>query len=305
VYSEIVDFVSSKLNIKQKDLLEKDLILHRVLIDLSKNNVFFNNYAFKGGTCLTKCYFGYYRFSEDLDFTYIGLNEFKGMSNKKIRKEVSVRINFVAKILKSISDEIGLDFRILKGNNKYFEYGGNNTFVTFKLWYFSKELQKNTFIKIQINYLEIFKFDIKECSAKSLLDSNLKEEFLINFSDDYSVLFSTVSIKCYGVNEILLEKVRAILTRKGVKGRDFVDLFLISKKKGICISDFKKEIKDKIVFALKYEKYSVNLLEKDLSFLGSFILGDEERLMIKPLPSGFKIFLKNMDCFLEELIKEF
>jgi predicted nucleotidyltransferase component of viral defense system len=285
VDSEIVDFVSSKLNIKQKDLLEKDLILHKVLIGLSKNNDFFNNYAFKGGTCLTKCYFGYYRFSEDLDFTYINLNEFKGMSNKKIRKEVSVRINFVAKLLKGISDEIGLDFRILKGNNRYFEYGGNNTFVTFKLWYFSRELQKNTFIKIQINYLEIFKFDIKEGSAKSLLNSNLKKEFLINFSDDYGVLFSTVSIKCYGVNEILLEKVRAILTRKGIKGRDFVDLFLISKKKGIQISDFKKEIKDKIVFALKYKKYSVNLLEKDLSFLGSFILDDEERLMIKPLPS--------------------
>jgi hypothetical protein len=138
-----------------------------------------------------------------------------------------------------------------------------------------------------------------------LLNSNLKKEFLINFSDDYGVLFSTVSIKCYGVNEILLEKVRAILTRKGIKGRDFVDLFLISKKKGIQISDFKKEIKDKIVFALKYKKYSVNLLEKDLSFLGSFILDDEERLMIKPLPKGFKNFIKNMKFFLEELVKEF
>jgi predicted nucleotidyltransferase component of viral defense system len=31
-----------------------------------------DNLAFKGGTALKKCYFGEYRFSEDLDFSYIG-----------------------------------------------------------------------------------------------------------------------------------------------------------------------------------------------------------------------------------------
>jgi predicted nucleotidyltransferase component of viral defense system len=304
MYDEIIDFVSNKLEIKQKDLIEKDLILHKVLLRLSKDNDFFNNYVFKGGTCLTKCYFGYYRFSEDLDFTYINLSEFEGKSSKQIRKEISFKINVIAKILKSISNKVGLDFKILKENRKYFEFGGNNTFVTFKLWYFSKELQKNTFVKIQINYLEILEFDIKECRAKSLLPIKLEKEFLINFSDEND-LFSKINIRCYDVNEILLEKVRAILTRKGVKGRDFIDLFLISKKKGNYISDFKKEIKDKIVFALKYEKYSVNLLEKDLDFLDSFVLGDEERLMIKPLPKGFKNFIKNMKFFLEELVKEF
>jgi predicted nucleotidyltransferase component of viral defense system len=29
------------------------------------------NFIFKGGTCLKKCYFEDYRFSEDLDFTLL------------------------------------------------------------------------------------------------------------------------------------------------------------------------------------------------------------------------------------------
>lgn len=42
------------------------------LIDyISKDDWFRDCFAVKGGTCLTKCYLGYYRFSEDIDFTYI------------------------------------------------------------------------------------------------------------------------------------------------------------------------------------------------------------------------------------------
>jgi predicted nucleotidyltransferase component of viral defense system len=67
------DFIATlaKQNaIEQADMLEKDLILHQVLTDLSRNEYFSNNFVFKGGTCLTKCYLGYYRFSEDIDFTW-------------------------------------------------------------------------------------------------------------------------------------------------------------------------------------------------------------------------------------------
>jgi len=302
---EIIDFVSSKLQIKQRDLIVKDLMLHKILSELSKNKYFFSNYAFKGGTCLTKCYLGYYRFSEDLDFTYINSNEFDSKSGKKIRKEISSKINIIAKLLKLISEKINLEFKFEKGNKKYFEYGGNNTFVTFKLWYWSSELQKDTFLKVQINYIESLTFSVKELSAKSLLPIKLEREFLINFPTEKENIFSIVNIKCYDIREILLEKIRAILTRKGVKGRDFVDLFLILKNNNIKLENFKRQIKDKIRFSLKFEKYYINFSEKDLDFLDSFVLGDEERLMINQTPKGFKIFIKDLKLFLEELIKEF
>ncbi|WP_394346518.1 nucleotidyl transferase AbiEii/AbiGii toxin family protein [Sphingobacterium psychroaquaticum] len=53
---------------------------------------------FKGGTCLSKCYFPNYRFSENLDFTSIN-TEFKLMSVALSKRNSNS--NFVLKFLKS------------------------------------------------------------------------------------------------------------------------------------------------------------------------------------------------------------
>ena len=49
-------------------LLEKDYHLTRILHKISEKRI--TNLVFKGGTCLNKCYLGFYRLSEDLDFVY-------------------------------------------------------------------------------------------------------------------------------------------------------------------------------------------------------------------------------------------
>lgn len=48
--------------------VEKDYVLSWVLYGISQN-LKLSEWFFKGGTCLKKCYFETYRFSEDLDFT--------------------------------------------------------------------------------------------------------------------------------------------------------------------------------------------------------------------------------------------
>jgi predicted nucleotidyltransferase component of viral defense system len=50
-------------------IIEKDYILGWIIAGISKNSAICNDWVFKGGTCLKKCYFETYRFSEDLDFT--------------------------------------------------------------------------------------------------------------------------------------------------------------------------------------------------------------------------------------------
>ncbi len=45
---EIINFVSEKAKVRQKSLIEKDLLLHRLLVELSSNAHFSGNYAFKG-----------------------------------------------------------------------------------------------------------------------------------------------------------------------------------------------------------------------------------------------------------------
>lgn len=52
----LIDYISFKEGIENKLLIEKDIILHKLLCALLKYDSFKNNLAFKGGTCLTKCY---------------------------------------------------------------------------------------------------------------------------------------------------------------------------------------------------------------------------------------------------------
>jgi hypothetical protein len=50
-------------------VVEKDYVLGWMLAGIYHREELANNWIFKGGTCLKKCFFETYRFSEDLDFT--------------------------------------------------------------------------------------------------------------------------------------------------------------------------------------------------------------------------------------------
>ncbi|MGH7887590.1 MAG: nucleotidyl transferase AbiEii/AbiGii toxin family protein, partial [Candidatus Binatia bacterium] len=50
-------------------IIEKDWVLGWVLAGIYAHQELTDCWVFKGGTCLKKCYFETYRFSEDLDFT--------------------------------------------------------------------------------------------------------------------------------------------------------------------------------------------------------------------------------------------
>jgi len=50
-------------------VVEKDYVLGWVLAGINAHEALRESWVFKGGTCLKKCYFETYRFSEDLDFT--------------------------------------------------------------------------------------------------------------------------------------------------------------------------------------------------------------------------------------------
>lgn len=52
-----------------QNVIEKDYMLGWLLAGISQHEKLGTSWVFKGGTCLKKCYFETYRFSEDLDFT--------------------------------------------------------------------------------------------------------------------------------------------------------------------------------------------------------------------------------------------
>ena len=50
-------------------VIEKDYVLGWLLAGIAQHPALAESWIFKGGTCLRKCYYETFRFSEDLDFT--------------------------------------------------------------------------------------------------------------------------------------------------------------------------------------------------------------------------------------------
>lgn len=105
-----IDELSKLLKNEQRELIEIDLLLYKILFALSQNEFFYQNFLFKGGTCLIKNYIGYYRFSEDIDFTWKNQKVFKNKSRSQLRKYRSDLINEIGKIIEEICKKIYSDF---------------------------------------------------------------------------------------------------------------------------------------------------------------------------------------------------
>ena len=88
--SEFVSFVSRKSGVRNVSLIENDVILHKVLSEIRSSELG-EHYLFKGGSCMVKCFFGYYRFSLDLDFTWREQNVWKGLGKRGLRRELLSR----------------------------------------------------------------------------------------------------------------------------------------------------------------------------------------------------------------------
>jgi len=294
---EFIAELSNKYNVKRNDLLEKDIIIQKILLDFSKDKFFSKNFAFKGGTCLIKCYLMYHRFSEDIDFTWIDQSRFKDKSQKEIRKIISDLKDKIGELLVKIAKKRGFDFKIEKDNKDFLEFGGGNKFVTFKIWYNSEILNERSFIKIQINFVEHIVFDVSKKDVNCILSGEESKELELLYGHDYREYVKNISLYAYDVKEILCEKVRAILTRRGIKARDFVDVFFITDKYGISVEDFKDEIIDKINYMLEtYNKYKSNFEDKKKLIHNSdfFKWGYEKELLLVEIDKNkFGIFIKD------------
>ena len=296
--SEFINEISNKSGIRQRELIEKDLFLHKLLLALSSDENFRKSYAFKGGTCLIKCYLGYYRFSEDLDFTFINQDKLNCKSENRKRKEISKELAKVITIIDHFCRDNKLGFKPEKDNNKYFEFGGGNKFTTIKIYYDSIFIKEN-FIKLQFNFVEDLKFAVKEVIAESLLNQSGNKEMGILYTE-YAELAETPLLNCYDIKEILCEKVRAILTRQGSKSRDFIDVYKITNEKSIRLESLKKEIIEKTRWMFRYEKYFENFL-RHAKEIPEFKSGEEEYILVEPVSNEFSSFLINFDKFLKKI----
>ena len=298
---KLAGYLSGQTRVQNTDLLAKDAYIQGLLIELSGNARFRKSFVFKGGTCLTKAYFGYYRFSEDLDFSWIDQKRWERKTGKEVRRFLSKEIDAVMEMISRASEKLGLDFKIQKHNKRYVELGASNRLVTFKLWY--KPVGKpEGFIKIQINFVETFFHKFKEKELKPIFTNVERKELEVLFPEEAYIILTKPRMKVYDLKEIASEKVRAVLTRRSTKARDIIDLYMLSEH-GISIKSVRKEAVEKIRAMLKYEKYSKNILTKE-DAIGAADIEKERYLLVTDIGEDFWGFSESASNELKEIRQE-
>ncbi|MFH1623990.1 MAG: nucleotidyl transferase AbiEii/AbiGii toxin family protein [Pseudomonadota bacterium] len=287
--SEFVGFVAAKSGVARPALVEQDMLIHRLLKELCDSPSFMGKYVFKGGSCLVKCYFGYYRFSVDLDFTWKD-HGYLSFGGKELQRRLKAETMALGQILEDVSKRIGLDFKNDRSDKRYFEFGGSKRMVTFKLW------KGKEFVKVQVNFVEEMLFAAKKKTVKTLLDGvSLRRDETVYFEEQLAH-YAPFDVDAYDEREILCEKVRAILTRRAQKLRDFYDLFVLDSR-GFKVGALIEESTQKTKASFYYNKYRDNFeankkaIELDDAVLESPF---ERSLFIVTPPPEFDRFVEKL-----------
>ena len=199
-------------------VLERDYCLAWFLVGLSRSPLR-DQLAFKGGTALKRCYFGDYRFSEDLDFT--------------LTEELPLDRIFAA--LDGIYAEVhrasGVAFRFSREDRK-------------------KHLNSHTFYLAYAGPLPTtstkeVKVDI---TISERLVCPLRDRLVVRGYDEYVDLPEDSSIRAYALDEIVVEKIVALTDRVRNEPRDLYDIWYLTSGGHIDIALLTPEIDSKLEF---------------------------------------------------------
>ncbi|HMG68178.1 MAG TPA: nucleotidyl transferase AbiEii/AbiGii toxin family protein [Chitinophagaceae bacterium] len=223
--------------------IEKDYALGWLLYGISKHPIL-SDWIFKGGTCLKKCYFETYRFSEDLDFTVPANAAYT-------KEEIKRALDEVAAV---VYDAVGINLKareieVEESINKK----GLKTFIA--------RLTYNGPLNVPAYSLQRIKFDIT--NDEIISDIPVMRDVFNAYSDAPD---PSTKIKCYSINEILAEKTRAMFERQG-RARDIYDVVNISRnfRPDIDVKKAQNCLKKKFEFKFLPEP-SVDLVFSNVNF---------------------------------------
>lgn len=199
-----------------KSTIDKDWVLSYLLYAIISLPELKDIMIFKGGTCLKKCYFPDYRFSEDLDFTILD-NKF--IFNTKVVNRI---IQKASELSFDEDYNRGIIFKLKKieaTHSKDIEQG-------FKIYihYWGADHRKNDMpsenhsewhhtVKLDINHTEEIIFPANLLPIQH------------NYSDNEK--FNNTIVRSYSIEEVLSEKLRALIQRKYTSPRDCYDIWYL------------------------------------------------------------------------------
>lgn len=272
------------------DVIEKDYHLHRLLHRISLNPILRESLVFKGGTCLVKAYTGYYRFSEDIDFTRRQDEPWRLATKGRPGKVCSAEISKYLKEFREIARDLGLGFEGDKSKDLAHEgdvnVRGGGRMTDFWLRYRSEVLEVPVRIKIQINLDDLIEFPIQDLPLRSYVDGLDLEDLRLQYKEPCDEYCRRIILPCYDSREIFAEKCRAAMTRKVYKPRDILDIRVMERELGYSVDQYREHIVRKTKYMLKYSKYRENL--QKMEFPDEHALtATEEKLLLRKIPGDF------------------
>lgn len=202
IHKQEIMAMAVKYNLSANSI-EKDYVLSWLLAGIFNSDNLNKKWIFKGGTCLKKCYFDEYRFSEDLDFTIV--------DSKHI--DVNFLLTEFVKISAWIYEESGIEIPIDRIKFEQYENPKGKISIEGKIAYKGPMQRKgsNATIKLDLTNDEIL---VCKSDARSIYH---------HYSD--VVACNKNPIYTYCIEEIMAEKLRALVER--MRPRDLFDIINI------------------------------------------------------------------------------
>ena len=223
-----------------KSTIDKDWVLGHFIEGIYAMPEWREALVFKGGTCLRKCYFPNYRFSEDLDFT-------------STHSEFELTRGMLHQLVKNITGKTEMPLHVeelkpliynekLTGYKAVIKFWGadhprNQAPPSFDRW--------TTSIKIEIILYERIVFPVETRQVHHPYSDKLSQ--------------SPLEIPCYALHEVLSEKLRALIQRSYSAPRDFYDIWYLSNHvNGINWTN----VKDAFIEKMNYKKIAFTGVEQ-------------------------------------------
>ena len=302
--------MASKINIEQyiheikrgmslnidDDIIKKDLLLTLILTEFEKMDLG-KDLIFKGGTLLSRNYLNYHRFSEDLDFVYKDSLNIRELPRSTREKKIKKFIDFFTPELNKVANALDLEFSTNRSDKRFYKMLNGRAVYTFKLYYSDVK-----FIKVEINFVEKLINKPEKVSIKAITDFFDSKTLL------YELGLNTENFKVlsYPIEEIILEKYRALLTRDSLKERDLFDLFLIKDSLKVNVNEIVEKIRSSSLIKRELEKTineKLDLLNKDEFFKSDEVISD--LAIVKYDLKGFEKFKNEIKPILVEICELF
>ena len=188
----------------REDVVEKDYVLGWLLWGIGSDEVLSTAWAFKGGTCLKKCYLETFRFSEDLDFSVLPGGPVQ-------REEVEPHL---LRILQRVHEQSGLVF---DGQPPRLTTHSSRTYTEGRIYYRGPRSARNL-ASVRVDLL----------AAEVVVRPTVLRPIAHAYPDE---LPAPANVRCYGFEEVFAEKLRAMGERS--RPRDLYDVVHLFRRRDL------------------------------------------------------------------------